>query len=173
MNIIVQTKSFEAPTGVLMIGQQRFDCTLGRNGVTLEKTEGDGKTPIGTYPLRKLLYRADRLPKPETGLPAEVLTPETGWCEDPAHADYNRQITLPHPAGTDRMTREDHLYDLVIIVGYNDDPPVAPKGSAIFIHLARPEFTGTAGCIGLRLPDLVEVLRHCDSESHVTILPPP
>ena len=173
MNIIVQTKSFTATTGTLMIGASRYDCTLGRTGVTIEKAEGDGKTPVGTYPLRHLLYRADRLAKPETGLVTEILTPETGWCEDPAHADYNKQITLPHASVNDRMTRDDNLYDLTVIIGYNDDPVVPGRGSAIFMHLARPDFSPTAGCVGLRLPDMLEVLKLCDDSSHITILPTP
>lgn len=173
MNIIVQTSSWDATTGVLFIGAQRYDCTLGRTGVTLDKTEGDGKTPIGTYPIRQLIYRADRLPAPETALPIEILTPDTGWCEDPGHADYNTKVTLPHPAVCDRMTRDDHLYDLTIVVGYNDAPVVTGKGSAIFIHLAREEWTPTAGCVGLKREDLLEVLKLLTPESHITILPPP
>jgi L,D-peptidoglycan transpeptidase YkuD (ErfK/YbiS/YcfS/YnhG family) len=173
MNIIVQPKSFSDTTGTLIAGGRRYDCTLGRTGVALEKTEGDGKTPIGTYPLRKLLYRADRLAQPETGLPVEVLAADTGWCEDPNHPDYNKQITLPHPSVHDRMTREDNLYDLTVIIGYNDDPVVAGKGSAIFMHLARPDFTPTAGCVGLRQDDLLQVLKDCDASTHITILPPP
>lgn len=172
MNIIVQPKSFDATTGTLIIGPNRFDCTLGRAGVAVEKTEGDGKTPIGTYPLRQLLYRADRLQQPETGLPVSVLTPDIGWCEDPAHPDYNLQIRLPHPSVHDKMTRDDNLYDLTVIIGYNDSPPVPGKGSAIFLHLARPDFSPTAGCVGLRQEDLLFVLKLCDSSSHITILPP-
>lgn len=173
MNIIVQTKSFTATTGTLIAGVKRYDCTLGRAGVAVEKLEGDGKTPIGTYPLRYLLYRADRLPKPETGLPVNTLDIDTGWCEDPAHPDYNRQIRLPHPSVHDRMTRDDNLYDLTVIIGYNDEPVTPNKGSAIFMHLARPDFSPTAGCVGLRQDDLLEVLKLCDDSSHITILPPP
>jgi L,D-peptidoglycan transpeptidase YkuD (ErfK/YbiS/YcfS/YnhG family) len=173
MNIIVQTKSFEATTGTLIFGGARFECTLGRAGITTDKQEGDGKTPIGTYPLRQLIYRADRLPLPQTGLPVEILTPETGWCEDPSHPDYNRKISLPHSAVHDRMTREDNLYDLTVVIGYNDDPPAAGKGSAIFMHLARPDFSPTAGCVGLRQEDLLRVLQSCDASTYITILPPP
>lgn len=172
MDVIVQTSSWDATTGVLFIGARRFDCTLGRSGVTLEKTEGDGKTPVGTYPFRQLIYRADRLAQPETGLPVEVLTPDTGWCEDPAHADYNTKVQLPHPALCDRMTRDDHLYDLTVVIGYNDAPVQAGKGSAIFMHLAREEWSPTAGCVGLRQADLLEVLKNLGPESHITILPP-
>ncbi len=174
MNIIVQTSSFLATTGVLIMGSLRFDCTLGRSGLTLpqDKKEGDGKTPLGTYPLRQLIYRADRLPRPETQLPIEVLTPDTGWCEDPADPDYNKKIVLPHAGAVDCMTRDDSLYDLCVVIGYNDDPVVAGKGSAIFMHLAREEFTPTAGCVGLKQEDLLQVLQSCSAETHITILPP-
>lgn len=172
MDIIVQTTSFDATTGFLIAGGKRFDCALGRTGVTTEKTEGDGKTPIGVYPLRYVLYRADREEKPETGLTVHPLTPETGWCEDPLHPDYNKQIVLPHASSCDRMTRDDHLYDITVVIGYNDDPVVAGRGSAIFMHLARPGLEPTAGCVALAREDLLEVLRHCDSDTRITVLPP-
>jgi L,D-peptidoglycan transpeptidase YkuD (ErfK/YbiS/YcfS/YnhG family) len=175
MNITVETKSWSATTGILKIGPHIFNCTLGKSGVISAgaKKEGDGKTPLGTFPLRQLLYRADRVSRPETGLRAEILTPETGWCEDPAHPDYNKKITLPHPAGHDRMTREDHLYDYTVVIGYNDAPAAAGLGSAIFMHLARPAFTPTHGCVGLRPEDMLAVLKLCDASSRITILPPP
>jgi L,D-peptidoglycan transpeptidase YkuD (ErfK/YbiS/YcfS/YnhG family) len=175
MNITVETKSPTATTGVFKIGPHVFDCTLGEAGViaAAAKKEGDGKTPLGIFPLCCLLYRADRVPKPETGLWAEILTPETGWCEDPAHPDYNRQITLPHPSVHDRMTREDHLYDYTVVIGYNDAPVVPGRGSAIFLHLAHPAFTPTKGCVGLRPEDMLKALKLCDSSSRMTILPPP
>lgn len=173
MNIIVQTTSLESSTAVLIAGGKRYPCTVGRAGITVDKAEGDGKTPIGICPLRKVLWRADRLNKPETALPIDVLTSEIGWCEDPSHADYNQQITLPHPSVHDRMTRDDDLYDIVVVVGYNDDPVTAGRGSAIFIHLARADFSGTAGCIGLKKDDLIELLAGCDPSSTITILPPP
>jgi L,D-peptidoglycan transpeptidase YkuD (ErfK/YbiS/YcfS/YnhG family) len=174
MNIIVETKSMTATAGILKAGPHVFDCTLGRAGViaAADKKEGDGKTPLGTFPLRCLLYRADRVPKPETGLKTEVLTAETGWCEDPAHPDYNKKITLPHPAVHDRMAREDHLYDYTVVLGYNDAPAVAGRGSAIFMHLARPDFTPTAGCVGLKKEDLLTVLKLCGAAAQITILPP-
>jgi len=120
--------------------------------------------------LRQLLYRADRAPPPETGLKTEILTPDTAWCEDPAHADYNKKVILPHPASNDRMTREDHLYDYTVVIGYNDDPVIPGKGSAIFMHLARPEFTPTAGCVGLRPEDMLAILKRCDLSSRIRIV---
>lgn len=174
MNIIVETSSWAATTGRLKIGPHVFDCTLGRAGVAeaKDKKEGDGKTPLGKFPLRQLIYRADRAPKPETGLEVEILTPETGWCEDPAHPDYNKKISLPHSSVHDRMTREDHVYDYVVVIGHNDDPVEAGKGSAIFLHPARPDFSPTAGCVGLRKEDLLKVIKLCDASTLIEIQPP-
>ena len=175
MKITVETKSLSATTGILKIGNHVFECTLGPAGVIAakDKQEGDGKTPAGNFPLRQLIYRADRVSKPETKLPVEILTPETGWCEDSSHPDYNKKVALPHPAVCDRMTREDALYDYTVVIGFNDDPPVAGKGSAIFMHLARPDFTPTAGCVGLRLEDMLKVLKLCGPSTRIEILPPP
>jgi len=171
MNITVITTSWSATQGVLLVDDRRFECTLGRSGMIMpsDKKEGDGKTPVGTFPLRQLIYRADRAQKPVTGLPVEILTPETGWCEDPSHPGYNQKITLPHPSVHDRMTRKDRLYDYVVVIGYNDAPVVPGKGSAIFMHLAHPDFTPTAGCVGLRPADMLEVLKCCDKDSRIDI----
>lgn len=174
-DIIVETTSRTATTGRVKIAGHVFDCTLGRGGVIAmaDKVEGDGCTPLGTYPLRQLIWRADRAARPETGLPVEELTPDTGWCEDPADTDYNKKVKLPHAGAVDSMTRDDHLYDYVIVVGYNDAPAVPGKGSAIFIHLAREAFTPTAGCVGLKRADMLTLLKLCDSNSRLTVLPPP
>lgn len=164
-----------ATTGTLEIGEKSFDCVLGRAGVAYaeDKKEGDGKTPLGDFLLREVFYRADRIPEPETGLPVEILTPETGWCDDPEHPDYNKKIKLPHKASHENMTLKDHLYDIVAVIGYNDDPVVSKKGSAIFLHLAQDNFNPTAGCVALQTEkDLRTVLKQCDSSSRIKILPP-
>lgn len=173
MDIIVQPSSETDTTATLICGAARYKCTLGRSGVTIDKTEGDGKTPIGTYPLRQVFYRADRVEKPQTELDVFELTAQTGWCEDPACAAYNTQVVLPHAGQTDSMTRDDHLYDIVIVVGYNDAPPVAGKGSAIFVHLRRDDFSPTVGCVGLAWAELQEVLKNLDKSSRLIVLPPP
>jgi L,D-peptidoglycan transpeptidase YkuD (ErfK/YbiS/YcfS/YnhG family) len=126
--------------------------------VTDRKREGDGATPQGCFPLRRVLYRADRLPRPRTALETGAIAPEDAWCDDPEHADYNRAVRLPHPGRHETLWREDGLYDVVVILGYNDDPAVKGRGSAIFLHVARPGLAPTEGCVALRLDDLLEVL---------------
>jgi L,D-peptidoglycan transpeptidase YkuD (ErfK/YbiS/YcfS/YnhG family) len=140
---------------------RRVRCALGLAGVTAAaaKREGDGKSPAGAWPLRRVLWRPDRRSAPETGLPARALTPEDGWCDDPGDPAYNQQVTLPYPASAERLWRDDAVYDLIVILGHNDDPVVPGAGSAIFLHLARPDYAATQGCVALAAGDLEALLR--------------
>ncbi|MDO9710858.1 L,D-transpeptidase family protein [Paracraurococcus lichenis] len=142
------------PEGILRLGPQAWRCALGKGGIRADKREGDGATPVGLLPLRRLLYRADRLAAPACRVPVEPLSPTDGWCDDPADAAYNRRVRLPHPARHEHLWREDALYDLIGVLGWNDDPVVRGRGSAIFLHLARPDLAPTEGCIALPERDL-------------------
>jgi L,D-peptidoglycan transpeptidase YkuD (ErfK/YbiS/YcfS/YnhG family) len=135
-------------------------CSLGRSGVipAADKREGDGASPLGVWPLRRLIYRPDRGGAPQTALPSIALQPDDGWCEDPQDPNYNQPVKQPYSASTDWMWRQDHLYDLVVVLGHNDDPVVPGAGSAIFLHLARPGYSPTQGCIGLTREDLEALL---------------
>lgn len=146
------------PDGLLRFRGETLRCALGAGGVRADKVEGDGATPAGLLPLRRVLFRADRGPRPATTLPAEPIAPEDGWCDDPAHADYNRQVRLPHPARHERLWREDAVYDVVGVLGWNDAPVRPRRGSAIFLHLARPGLPPTEGCIALPGAELRRLL---------------
>jgi L,D-peptidoglycan transpeptidase YkuD (ErfK/YbiS/YcfS/YnhG family) len=147
-------------------------CALGRGGVRADKREGDGATPVGRFALRRVLYRPDRLDPPETGLPSDPIRPEDGWCDDPAHPDYNRPVALPFAASHEEMWRADEVYDVVVVLGHNDDPVVPGAGSAVFMHVARPDYEPTAGCVALALPDLLRLLRDCAPGDAITIPAP-
>lgn len=172
MNIVVQTSSFSSTAGLLLVAGRSFPCLLGRGGITIDKTEGDGKTPVGTYALRRLFYRSDRVAKPATQLLLQEIKQMDGWCDDPAHPLYNQLVQKPFAASHEDMFRDDHVYDVVVELGYNDQPIQPGRGSAIFMHVMRPEKTPTAGCIALTLEDLLSVVAVCDRESFITILPP-
>jgi L,D-peptidoglycan transpeptidase YkuD (ErfK/YbiS/YcfS/YnhG family) len=144
--------------GLLRMGRLVVRCAIGRGGARADKCEGDGATPIGLLPLRRVLYRADRVAAPACAVPVEPIGPADGWCDDPAHADYNRPVTLPHPARHERLWREDPLYDIIGVLGWNDAPVVKGRGSAIFLHLARPDLSPTEGCIALPERELRQVL---------------
>jgi L,D-peptidoglycan transpeptidase YkuD (ErfK/YbiS/YcfS/YnhG family) len=148
-------------------------CALGRGGVRRDKREGDGATPLGIWALRRVWYRRDRLGQaPATMLPVRPIGTADGWCDDPSSADYNRPVVLPHAAGHERMWREDGIYDVVVELGYNDDPPVAARGSAIFLHVARPGFAATEGCVALALDDLLALLRACRGDDALEVASP-
>lgn len=151
------------------IGGERFRCALGRGGVTAVKREGDGATPLGAWPLRRLHYRADRLVPPPTPLPLRILREDDGWCDDPADAAYNRLIKLPYPARHERLWRDDALYDLVGELGYNDAPPLAGAGSAIFLHAARPDYAPTEGCVALARQDLLRAVGLLSEDGRVVV----
>lgn len=131
---------------------------IGQNGISERKHEGDLCTPTGVYPLRRVFYRADRIARPVTTLPLSPIAPTDGWCDDPISADYNRLVTLPHPARHERLWRDDHVYDLLVVIGYNDEPAYPGAGSAIFMHLQRPDRAPTEGCVALSESDLRIVL---------------
>lgn len=136
-------------------------CALGAGGVVeaAGKREGDLRTPLGLWTMRRALYRPDREAAPVTTLPAAAIGRRDGWCDAPDDPSYNRPVTLPYPASSETMWREDRLYDLVVVLGWNDDPPVPGLGSAIFLHLARDDYTPTEGCVALARGDLLELLR--------------
>jgi L,D-peptidoglycan transpeptidase YkuD (ErfK/YbiS/YcfS/YnhG family) len=151
------------------VGEARATC--GRSGVRGDKREGDGASPAGTFALLQGFYRADRIALPPTHLPLRALRPEDGWVDDPADPYYNRLVSLPYPASHEEMWRADGLYDLVVLIGYNTDPPVPGRGSAIFLHVARPDFAPTAGCIAVAREILGPLLGLLGPGSTITIQP--
>jgi len=146
--------------GRLVFQGRSFRCALGRGGVVEagRKREGDGGTPTGLLPLRRLHYRADRIAIPRSPLPRNPIAPDDLWCDDPGHESYNRLVRRPFVASHEEMWREDDLYDIVGELGWNDAPVVPGRGSAIFLHLARPDYAPTAGCVALLRADLLELL---------------
>jgi L,D-peptidoglycan transpeptidase YkuD (ErfK/YbiS/YcfS/YnhG family) len=153
-------------------GALRLRCALGRRGVRTAKLEGDGATPAGAFIMRRLLYRADRGAVPVTRLPKAPIARNDGWCDDPADAAYNQPVKLPYRARAEHLWRADRLYDLVVVLGYNDDPVIAGAGSAIFLHVAAADYTPTEGCIALAPEDLRRVLSEADGPSRVVIAAP-
>ncbi len=147
-----------------------YRCALGKSGITATKREGDGASPMGCFALRRVLYRADRLEAPATGLPIAAIAPDDGWCDAPDDAAYNQPVHLPHPASAETLWREDEVYDLIVVLGHNDAPVVPGCGSAIFLHVARPNFAPTAGCVAFAHDDLLEILAECDGATQICIL---
>jgi L,D-peptidoglycan transpeptidase YkuD (ErfK/YbiS/YcfS/YnhG family) len=144
--------------GRLILRGDVVRAALGRAGVRTHKMEGDDATPAGVLKLRRVLYRLDRVPPPACAVPVEPIGETDGWCDDPLHRDYNRQVRLPHEASCEELWRGDGVYDVIGVLGWNDAPVERNRGSAIFLHVARPDYAPTLGCVALALPDLLRVL---------------
>ena len=144
-------------------------AAVGRSGVKADKREGDGATPAGTYPLVSVLYRKDRVNLPMSHLPVRALAPNDGWVDEPADAKYNRLVELPYPASAEELWREDELYDVLVVIGYNLKPVVPGAGSAIFLHVATPDYAPTAGCIAVKKEVLLGLIALLGPGSTITI----
>jgi L,D-peptidoglycan transpeptidase YkuD (ErfK/YbiS/YcfS/YnhG family) len=155
--------------GWARFGDARVRCALGPAGLVHDKREGDGATPIGAWPCRWLYFRPDRLAAPPTGLRRVALSPGDGWCDAPLDPHYNRPVRLPYPASAEALWREDGVYDLIVPLGYNDAPVEPGRGSAIFLHLARPDYAPTQGCVALSRADLLIFLAVAGPESRIVI----
>ena len=137
-----------------------LDCTIGRAGPcpAATKREGDGHTPLGTWPVRAALFRRDRVtPPPGLTLPWRWIAPSDGWSDAPHDPAYNRPGVHPHPVSAERLWRDDGLYDVIVLLGHNDAPPVPNRGSAIFLH-CRDADRPTEGCVAVARADLLALL---------------
>ena len=170
-NIVVRRAPGNPREGRLVLAHGVRRAALGRSGIKALKREGDGATPLGRFPVRQVLYRADRVTRPRTVFPLRAIRADDGWCEDPADRNYNRIVKLSPRSRADRLTRDDNLYDLILILGHNDCPRVKGRGSAIFVHLARPGYAPTAGCIALSRRDLLMLLAELRRGSAIYVLP--
>lgn len=157
-DVLVTGLSRSAPRGWLTWGACRYTAALGRTGRRALKREGDGATPIGRWQVLSVLYRADRVARPRTALPTARIMPASGWCDAPADRNYNRPVRLPYPTSAEALWRDDHLYDVVVILDHNRRPRVRGLGSAIFMHCASEGLRPTAGCIALARHQLVALL---------------
>lgn len=149
------------PDGQIELNGRTVRCALGKAGIiaVADKREGDNRSPVGVWAIREVLYRPDVYPDgPTTALPVKAMAPDDGWCDAPGDPAYNRPVKLPYPASAERLWRDDHVYDLVGILAHNDDPPIPGMGSAIFVHLAREDYSGTEGCVALAREDLEALL---------------
>ncbi len=167
--LVLSSLSARGHRGILRLGPLTFACALGRGGCRACKREGDGATPVGRWRLRRVLYRADRLPRPRTALPVRALTRHDGWCDAAFDRNYNRHVHHPYRASAERLWREDGLYDLIVVVGYNDVPRIRGRGSAIFIHVARPGLAPTEGCIALARVHLLRLLERIGRRASVAV----
>jgi L,D-peptidoglycan transpeptidase YkuD (ErfK/YbiS/YcfS/YnhG family) len=167
--LVVRARPAQPTLGWLRMGSFVAPVALGRSGIRANKREGDGATPRGAFRLLRLWFRPDRGPRPRTKLPIWRIGPGDAWCEDPADRRYNRPFRLGEGEHGDRLQREDRLYDLLIEINHNTRPRIAGRGSAVFVHVARPGFAPTAGCVALRPSDLRRLIAKLSRKSRILI----
>jgi L,D-peptidoglycan transpeptidase YkuD (ErfK/YbiS/YcfS/YnhG family) len=146
-----------------------YRCAVGKGGFSKNKKEGDGATPLGTFALRKCWYRHDKVDCVVTHLPLSIIRSDYGWSDDPKKPDYNKLVRLPYSGSHEKLWRADRLYDVFVEIGYNDDPVIPGKGSAIFLHCATDDYKPTEGCVALAKNDLLELLAEIGENTRITI----
>lgn len=146
--IVVRARPGHPTQGIMQVGSLRFPCALGRGGISANKREGDGATPLASMKLLSGYLRGGRFQRSST-LPLSAIDGRLGWCDLPDDRNYNRPVRLPYRASHETMLRRDHLYDCCIVLDWNIKPRRRGRGSAIFFHLARPGFTPTEGCVAV------------------------
>jgi L,D-peptidoglycan transpeptidase YkuD (ErfK/YbiS/YcfS/YnhG family) len=155
--------------GWLIAGGTTLPVALGRGGIRANKREGDGGTPKGTFQPRRLWWRADRYPRPRTHLPVRAISPEDAWCEDPSSRHYNQPMRLGRDQASDRLKRDDHLYDFIVEIDHNISPRIKGRGSAVFLHLARENFAPTAGCVSMTRSAMLRLLARLGPRTKIVI----
>jgi L,D-peptidoglycan transpeptidase YkuD (ErfK/YbiS/YcfS/YnhG family) len=167
--IRIRAAAGDISRGWMTAAGQAVPVALGRGGIRASKREGDGGTPKGTFRPLQLWWRADRHPRPSTFLPVRAIRPDDAWCEDPTSRHYNQPIRLDRDSGGDRLMRDDHLYDFIIEIDHNSTPRIGGLGSAVFLHLAREDFSPTAGCVSMTKSAMLHLLARLGPDTRIVI----
>jgi L,D-peptidoglycan transpeptidase YkuD (ErfK/YbiS/YcfS/YnhG family) len=156
-------------SGYLKYRDLQFKCALGKSGIGNKKIEGDNITPKGTFDIIKIYYRSDRIKKLSSKYRLIKITKKMGWCDDPKSQKYNQLIKLPTKYSHEILYRRESIYDLILVLNYNMRPTIKNKGSAIFIHITKKNYKGTAGCIALKKVDLIYLVKEIQKNTKVNI----
>ena len=162
MNIILNN-SF------LYFQSYKLKCSIGKNGTSYNKKEGDNKTPKGNFKFKHILYRKDRVLKIKTNLKKIIIKKNMGWCDDPKSKYYNQLICAPFKHSYEKLWLKENIYDVVLIINYNLSPVIKKKGSAIFLHIAKDKYPHTKGCIAIRKKDMKLLISKIDKKTKLKV----
>ena len=162
MNLLVQNNYLHSDLG-------RFACAIGRAGLTTNKIEGDHKTPVGEFKFKKIYYRKDKLGEMIFQIPFAIIAENDGWCDDPKSKLYNQHVQFPFDSSAEKLFRDDDLYDIICVLNYNTNPIVPGKGSAIFLHICKPNFAGTEGCVAIEKKNILKLVNLIDFNTKLII----
>ncbi len=153
----------------LTLDNYKAKCALGKRGIGYKRKEGDLITPKGTYKVKYILYRKDRVKKIQTKIKKIAIRKDMGWCDDPKSRDYNKLIKLPYAYSYEKIFRKENNYDIILILNYNMNPVIKNKGSAIFIHIAKKNYKKTEGCIALKKAHLLKIIKRINKNTTIKI----
>tara|TARA_B100000965_G_C19564516_1_gene746159 strand:+ start:458 stop:949 length:492 start_codon:yes stop_codon:yes gene_type:complete len=153
----------------LYFDDYKIKCAIGKRGISRKKREGDGCTPKGTFKFKYLFYRKDRIPKIRSHLKKNVIKNNMGWCDDPRSVYYNKLIKFPFVHSAEKLYKKESIYDVVLIINYNLKPIIKNRGSAIFLHIAKKNYTSTKGCIAVSKKDMKILLKFIDKKTKLII----
>ena len=153
----------------LTLDNYKAKCALGKRGIGYKRKEGDLITPKGTYKVKYILYRKDRVKKIQTKIKKIAIRKDMGWCDDPKSRDYNKLIKLPYAYSYEKIFRKENNYDIILILNYNMNPVIKNKGSAIFIHIAKKNYKKTEGCIALKKIHLLKIIKRMNKNTTIKI----
>jgi len=153
----------------LTLDNYKAKCALGKRGIGYKRKEGDLITPKGTYKVKYILYRKDRVKKIQTKIKKIAIRKDMGWCDDPKSKDYNKLIKLPYAYSFEKLFRKENNYDIILILNYNMNPVIKNKGSAIFIHIAKKNYKKTEGCIALKKAHLLKIIKRINKNTTIKI----
>jgi L,D-peptidoglycan transpeptidase YkuD (ErfK/YbiS/YcfS/YnhG family) len=155
--------------GILIADGRVIRCALGRSGIGIKRGEGDGITPLGHHQLIEAHIRTDRVPVRASHFALSQITETDGWCDAVGDANYNRLVSLPYPASHEQMKRDDHLYDVVVVMDHNVTQRMSVGGSAIFFHLAHDDYRPTEGCVAISRKDMLWLLPQIGPETVMVV----
>ena len=168
--LTVRARPGNPSQGFLIAGGTVFPCALGRGGISANKREGDGATPLGAMRILSGYFRGDHVAARRTRLTMRQIHPGLGWCEVPDDRNYNRPVRIPYGASHETMRRADRLYDYCLVLDWNISPRRRGRGSAIFFHLARPGFTPTQGCVAVTAKVMARLLPYLSDRTILQVV---
>ncbi len=145
-------------------------CAVGKRGISIKKKEGDFITPKGTFKIREIFYRKDRVQNLITRIKKTVIRKNMGWCDDPKSKKYNKLIYFPFKHSAEKLYRRENIYDIILVLNFNMNPVKKNKGSAIFIHVAKKGFQPTQGCIALNKFELIKLVKSIKINTVIKII---
>ena len=162
--MIIKLKSKDT----LILGDFKFKCVIGKNGLNKKKIEGDFSTPKGIFTFGTLFWRNDRVSKPQTKLKCRPLNKTIGWCNDIKSRFYNKEVLVSANVRKERLFRKDYKYNYLLVINYNSKNIIKNKGSAIFLHLTK-NYKKTSGCVAVKENDFLIISKLLNKNSKISL----